>query len=112
MFRLSPFDSNDLVLSLFSLNCSFRPVLRRFCPSHKKFKFAETVLFLPRSRTVNMAKRVCCDCPIPNCGAKYLVKLSNHLTDVHELDHINRRKWKPKVRVMICPAKKGQGLRR
>ena len=45
-----------------------------------------------RSRTVNMAKRVCRDCPIPNCGVKYFVKLSNHLTDVHELDYINRRK--------------------
>ena len=65
-----------------------------------------------------MAKRVCRDCPIPNCGAKYLVKLSNHLTDVHALDYINRRKWlqeaklQPKVRVMIYPAKRSQGLRR
>jgi len=56
-----------------------------------------------------MAKRVCRDCPVPNCGAKYLVKLSNHLTDVHGLDYINRRKWlqeaklQPKVRVMIYP---------
>ena len=64
-----------------------------------------------------MAKRVCRDCPIPNCGAKYLVKLSNHLTDVHGLDYINRRKWlqeaklQPKVRVMIYPAKKNQELR-
>ena len=38
-----------------------------------------------RSRPVIMAKRVCCDCPIPSCGVKYLVKLSNHLTYVHEL---------------------------
>ena len=45
-----------------------------------------------RSRPVNMAKRVCRDCPIPSCGVKYLVKLSNHLTYVHELDYINRRK--------------------
>ena len=75
------------------------------------------VLFLLRSQTVNMAKRVCRDCPIPNCGAKYLVKLSNHLTDVHELDYINRRKWlqeaklQPKVKVMIYPTKKKQELR-
>ena len=40
-----------------------------------------------------MTKRVCRDCPIPNCGAKYLVRLSNHLTDVHELDYVNRKKW-------------------
>ena len=64
-----------------------------------------------------MAKRVCRNCPIPNCGAKYLVRLSNHLTDVHGLDYINRRKWsqeanlQPKVRVMIYPAKRSQGLR-
>ena len=88
-----------------------------FCPSHKRLKFARTVLFLLRSRTVNMTKRVCRDCPIPNCGAKYLVRLSNHLTDVHGLDYINRRKWlqeaklQPKVRVMIYPAKRSQGLR-
>ena len=65
-----------------------------------------------------MAKRVRRYCPIPNCGTKYLVKLSNHLTDVHELDYVNRRKWLqeakllPKVRVMIYPAKRSQGLRR
>ena len=64
-----------------------------------------------------MTKRVCRDCPIPNCGAKYLVRLSNHLTDVHGLDYINRRKWlqeaklQPKVRVMIYPAKRSQRLR-
>ena len=64
-----------------------------------------------------MAKRVCRDCLIPDCGAKDLVKLSNYLTNVHELDSINRRKWlqetklQPKVRVMIYPAKKRQGLR-
>ena len=64
-----------------------------------------------------MTERVCRDCPIPNCGAKYLVRLSNHLTDEHGLDYINRRKWlqeaklQPKVRVMIYPAKRSQGLR-
>ena len=56
-------------------------------------KITGTVLFLPRSRTVNMAKRACRDCPTPNCRAKYLVKLFNHLTDVDELNYINRRKW-------------------
>ena len=87
------------------------------CPSNKRLKFAETVLFLLRSRTVNMAKRVCRDCTILNCGAKYLVKLSDHLRDVHELDYINRRKWlqeaklQPKVRVMIYPANRSRGLR-
>ena len=64
-----------------------------------------------------MAKHVCHDYPILNCGEKYLVKFSNHLTDVHELDYINRRKWlqemklQPKVKVMIYPAKRSQGLK-
>ena len=87
---------NDLVLSLLSLECHFRivlcpfrPVLCPFCPSNKRLKLAETVLFLLRSQTVNMTKRACRYCPIPNCGAKYLVKLPNHLTDVHALDYIN-----------------------
>ena len=64
-----------------------------------------------------MTKRVCRDCPIPNCGAKYLVRLSNRLTDVHGLNYINRSKrlqeakLQPKVRVMFYPAKRSQGLR-
>ena len=108
---------NGLVLSLLILKSLFCPVLCPFCPSHKRLEFARTVLFLLRSRTVNITKRVCRDCPIPNCGAKYLVRLSNHLTDVHGLDYINRRKWsqeaklQPKDRVMIYPAKRSQGLR-
>lgn len=40
-----------------------------------------------------MVKRLCLDCPIPNCGAKYLVKLPNHLADVHHLDCIQQRTW-------------------
>ena len=43
-------------------------------------------MFSPQ--TVNMVyKRVCRDCPIPGCGAKYLVILANHLADVHQLDY-------------------------
>ena len=38
-------------------------------------------------------KRVCRDCPVPDCGAKYLVKLSNHLADVHGLSCDDRRRW-------------------
>ena len=43
--------------------------------------------------TVNMqnmfCKKVCRDCPIPVCSAKYLVRLivANHLADVHQLDY-------------------------
>ena len=94
--------------------CPFRPLLCPCCPSNTRLKFVETVLFLLRSRTVNMALRVCRDCQFPNCGAKYLVKLCKHRTDVHALDYVNRKKWlqkaklQPKVRVMIYPAKKRQ----
>ena len=91
-----PFVRNDLVLSLLSLKSPFRPVLWPFCPLlcpfcplHKRLKFAGTVLFLLRPWTVNMTKHMCHDCPIPNCGARYLVRLFNHLTDVHGLDYIN-----------------------
>ena len=38
-------------------------------------------------------KRVCRNCSISSCGAKYLVKLANRLADVHQLDHIQRRQW-------------------
>ena len=40
-----------------------------------------------------MVKRVCRDCPVPDCGAKYLVRLANHLADVHLLDVNQRRKY-------------------
>ena len=38
--------------------------------------------------TVNMVyKRVRRDRPIPGYSAKYLVRLANHLADVHQLDY-------------------------
>ena len=52
-------------------------------------------------------KRVCRNCPIPSCRAKYLVRLANHLADVHQLDHIQRRQYlqeaklQPKVKVIV-----------
>ena len=36
-------------------------------------------------RIVNMKKLKCKHCPIPGCGSKFLVRLANHLTQVHEL---------------------------
>ena len=103
-----------------SLKCPSCPDLCPVGPSNKHFykvKFVETVLFALTSGTINMVKRVCRDCPIPHCGAKYLVKLSNHLTDVHRLDYIQRRKWlqeaklQPKIRVVIYPEKASQVFR-
>ena len=54
-----------------------------------------------------MTKRACRDCPIPGCGAKYLVRLANHLADVHLLDSIERRKYlqeaklQPKLKLIV-----------
>lgn len=39
---------------------------------------------MPRSRK---------DCPVPGCKAKRLLKLSNHLWQVHQLDGDQRREW-------------------
>jgi len=56
---------------------------------------------------VKMVKRVCRDCPIPGCGAKYLVRLANHLADVHLLDCDQRRQYlqeaklQPKVKYAV-----------
>ena len=65
--------------------------------------------FVFSHRTVNNAyKRVCRNCPISSsCRAKYLVRLANHLSDVHQLDHIQRgqylqeAKLQPKVKVVV-----------
>ena len=64
--------------------------------------------FVSSHRTVDMVyKRVCRNCPISLCGAKYLVRLANHLADVHQLVHIQRRlylqeaKLQPKVKVVV-----------
>ena len=70
---------------------------------------------VPCRRTVNMIyKRVCRDCLIPGCGAKYLVRLDNHLADVHQLDHTQWRKYlqeaklQPKVKVVIYDTEKSK----
>ncbi len=56
-------------------------------------------------------KRVCRDCPIEGCGARYLARLSNHLADVHELhDPTERKKYlqeaklQPKVKFIVYHA--------
>ena len=56
--------------------------------------FAKKMSFVFSHQTVNMVyNRVCRNCPIPSCGAKYLVRLANHLAEVHQLDHIQRRQY-------------------
>ena len=44
-------------------------------------------------RVVNMSTRGCRDCRVPDSGAKYLVRLVNHLANVHMLDIDQRRKY-------------------
>ena len=70
--------------------------------------FAEKMSVVFIHRTVNMVyKRVSRNCPISSCGAKYLARLANHLADVHQLDHIQRRQYlqeaklQPKVKVVV-----------
>ena len=52
-------------------------------------------------------KRVCRNCPISSCRAKYLVRLANHLTDVYQCNHIQRTQYlqeaklQPKVKVVV-----------
>ena len=70
--------------------------------------------FVFSHRTVNNAyKRVCRNCPISSsCRAKYLVRLANHLSDVHQLDHIQRgqylqeAKLQPKVKSSFTKVKR------
>jgi len=63
-----------------------------------------------------MRTRVFRDCPVPHCGARYLVKLSNHLTAVHGLDYSKRRKrlkeakLQPKIKVMVCEDNQRESL--
>ena len=51
--------------------------------------------FVFSHRTVNMVyKSVCRNCPISSCRAKYLiVRLANHLADIHQLDHIQHTRF-------------------
>ena len=54
-----------------------------------------------------VCKKVCRNRPISWCGVKYIVRLANHLADVHQLDHIQRRQYlqeaklQPKVKVVV-----------
>ena len=76
------------------------------------FKYIYVYSFVFSHRTVNsffnmVYTRVCRNCPISWCGTKYLVRLANHLADVHQLDHIQRRQYlqeaklQPKVKVVV-----------
>ena len=40
-----------------------------------------------------MVQRKCKHCPIPGCRSKFLVRLANHLSQVHELSELERKYW-------------------
>ena len=40
-----------------------------------------------------MKKLKCKHFPIPGCVSKYLVRLANHLTQVHELTELEHKYW-------------------
>ena len=50
------------------------------------------------------------DCPFRNCGARHLIRLANHLADVHLIDVDQRRKYlqeatlQPKVKYVVYEA--------
>ena len=59
-----------------------------------KFRVANRfVQFKVCFRTVNMKKLKCKHCPVPGCGSKFLVRLANHLAQVHELSDLERKYW-------------------
>ena len=65
-----------------------------FLTLYSTLLFAKKMSFVFSRRTVNMVyKIVCRNCPISSCGAKYIVRLANHLPDVHQVDHIQRRQY-------------------
>ena len=40
-----------------------------------------------------MVRRKSKHCPIPGCGSKFLIRLADHLTRVHELSELERKYW-------------------
>ena len=93
MARLSSFLPFVLVLA-FQAGYGLSGLCLVFLTLYKTWLFAKKMSFVLSHWTVNMVyKRVCRNCPISWCGAKFLVRLANHLADVHQLDHIERRQY-------------------
>ena len=108
MARLSPFVSFGLVLAFLAWLWPFGPVFGLSDTLYYLTIFSKKMSFVFSRRTVNMVyKRVCRNCPISSCWAKYLVRLANHLAGVYQLDHIQRRQYlqeakvQPKVKVVV-----------
>ena len=71
------------------------------------------MLFALSLQAVNMVSRLCRDCAISGCGAKYrVVRLANHLADVYLLEFIEHRKYlqeaklQPKIKFIGYGSKK------
>ena len=61
---------------------------------NNKFRVANSFTQLVSNiRPVSMKELKCKHCPIPGCHSKFLVRLANHLTQVHELSEIERKYW-------------------
>ena len=61
---------------------------------NNKFRVANSFTQLVANiRPVSMKKLKCKHCSIPGCHSKFLVRLANHLTQVHELSEIERKYW-------------------
>ena len=93
---------------LSGLVMAFRACFWPFWHSIVPYYLRKKMSFVFSRRTVNVVyKRVWRNCPISSCRAKYLVRLANHLADVHQLDHIQRRQYlqeaklQPKVKVVV-----------
>ena len=61
---------------------------------NNKFRVANSFTQLVSNvRPVSMKKLKCKHCPIQGCHSKFLVRLANHLTQVHELSDVERKYW-------------------
>ena len=61
---------------------------------NNKFRVANSFTQLVSNiRPVSIKKLKCKHCPKPGCHSKFLVRLANHLTQVHELSEIERKYW-------------------
>ena len=80
--RLSPFVTFGLVLA-FQACYGLSGLCLAFLTLYITWIFAKKMSFVFIHRTANMVyKRVCRNCPISSCAAKYLVRLANHLADM------------------------------
>ncbi len=67
------------------------PLVPLFCYKIRVLK--HFIQFLSNFHSVNMKRLKCKHCPIPGCCSKFLVRLANHLAQVHELSEMERKYW-------------------